>query len=720
MRIARTTGGVMEIWADTVEGLATGMGFAHACDRLVQMSVWRLFGQGRLSECLRAGDSYLRADMFSRLMGFARYAKVELARCTAASLVVANAYSQGVNGFLAAHGVPLELRLLGYRPEPWSAEDTLLVLKLMTYSLGNSQRQMEKFLISAICSGTSVPKLQQLFTPHLDGMNEELVSQIRRVKLWAPPLLDVALVARVPQVASSNNWAISPKRTVSGSALECHDPHLPCNILPQPWAELVTHLGDQYGIGVTVPGIPGFVMGRNNDVSKGFTYGFMDMMDYFLEECRNGQFLQDGRWLDFATRTEKIERRGKSPVEIVVRENGRGVLEANPTTARLPDGVHLCFGWAGCDRGSAETLEALHQSMQCTSVLEVQQVVRHAAISANWVIADRQGNIGYQQSGLLPNRPHSGLFPLPGWDKASTWMGYVHPDRLGTTINPPCGFIATANDELLGISGGLPGINLCMGSDRVNRINQILTSKSKLSVADMKSMQRDVYSTHAEKLMQVLRPLLPIDLPSSLILRDWDLCYDAASRGASLFDVVHRELLQEIFGKGMFGEQEWKSLAENTTLLASYSHYFDMQLISGSEGKWFGQEERDALVGRILRQVLAKHPPKCISPLCKEQSLLFQNIMSPGRFGRLFGLDRGPITLEGAPSSIQQCNVVRICGQRFAVAPSYRWISDLSRDSAETAIAGGPSGSFLSGYYFSEANHWLKHEYKRLSGTTVA
>ncbi len=716
VQFARTAGGVMEIRAPDDCGVAAGIGFAHAHDRLVQMSIMRLIGQGRLSECTRVGDAQLQADTFSRLMGFAYYAKQEVARCSPASLTLASAYSDGVNHYLRHYRLPFEFRLMRYHPEPWAVEDTLLIIKLTIYLLSHSQRQMENFLIQAVSGGTSVSKLQQLFAPHLDGLSDELVGYIRRVNLWKTPGLNASLTAGL---AARNNWAVAGKHSVTGYPLECHDPHLPCNFLPQPWYELVTHVGDRYSIGISIPGIPGLVMGRNNDVSVGFTHGFMDMIDYFLEECRGGEFWQDRRWCDLSIRTETIHRRGQSPMEIVVRETPRGVIETDPRSTRLDDGLHLCCAWSALEQGAAESLDVMSRAMTCRSVLDVQQAIRHAAISANWVIADRQGNIGYQQSGLLPVRHHSGLYPLPGWDSNAAWGGFVDVGQLATSINPASGFLATANDDLQDITDRPTGINLCMGRDRVDRIQEILRRKAKLSLPDMEEIQMDLRSRQAERLMHLLRPLLPIDVPSAKILRHWDLRYDAGSRGATLFEAVYSELLNEVFGRRMFGEATWKALVNDTPLLASYFHYFDACLLEErnhcDEEEWFGPAGRDDLFREVLQRVLATFSHDRITPLGVQQRFVFRNLISSTSAFRLPGIDRGPMVLEGARASIHQCNVVRALGLQAAVAPSYRSITDLGTDTVQTSLAGGPSGRIWSPLYFSECKRWRKHEYKQLS-----
>src|SRR5579872_212552 len=280
LRARRTSEGVIEIWGNDAIELQRGLGYFHAHDRLVQMILVRLVGQGRLCECLKDDDESLAIDIFMRQMGFAKTAREEVGRLTPHALAFAQAYAEGVNESLRRHWRPFEFALVGYRPEPWEPADTLLTINLMSYvGLAQTQQDIEKFLIQAIQQGANVERLKKLFAPHLDGLTDELVDLISRVRIVdaiVPPL-----TAAVPSFQCSNNWAVGPARSASGNALECHDPHLECNRLPAVWYEVLLHMPGNYHVGASMPGVPGVVMGRSRDVSAGFTYGFMDMVDYF-------------------------------------------------------------------------------------------------------------------------------------------------------------------------------------------------------------------------------------------------------------------------------------------------------------------------------------------------------------------------------------------------------------------------------------------------------
>jgi penicillin amidase len=603
--------------------------------------------------------------------------------------------------------------LVRYDPEWWTVADTMLTIKLMSYlGLAQSQQDMEKFLIQAIHDGVPVDRLAKLTAPHFDGLNDVVVDLITKLE-YVQPLLPESLRFLGPAVTmkASNNWAVAGHRTASGAPLQCNDPHLECNRLPAIWYEAVMHTADDYRIGATMPGVPGLVMGRTRNLSFGFTYGFMDMVDYFIEDCRDGACRSGDSWEPLEIRTESILRKGARPIEITIRESKLGVLETDARKPDLADGLYLSRAWSAQRTGGVASLDALARLPAATSVVEGQKIVREVAISCNWLLADRGGNIGYQQSGLLPYRNHSGLYPMPAWEGWWRWSGLVPADQLRSELNPPEGFLATANNDLNPENGPLV-INLPMGSYRVDRIRALLEENDVCTIDDMRRIQNDLYSLHAERLMAILRPLLPETFAGRL-LANWDCCYDSASRGATLFETVYEAILEEVFGKGLFGEEAWAATISSTAVVADYYHLFDNVLL-GDDPSWFPDEGRDALYSRVLAEVLTEVSLAAISPWGRRQQIMMKNIFFDGRLPRWTGFDHGPIGLPGNRATIVQGGIFTAHDHQTTFTPSWRFITDLGEDRALTALAGGPSGRRFSRWYKTDIKRWLSGEYKIL------
>jgi penicillin amidase len=646
-----------------------------------------------------------------RQLGLAHAARDEVASLSPTARAFGEAYAEGVNDYLACHSLPLELRLVGYRPEPWELADSLLTINVMSYvGLAQTQQDIEKLIIQAIHQGAGVERLKKLFAPHLDGLTGEIADLVRRVQLveTVVPVLPIAL----PAVTASNNWAVAPSRSATGTPLECHDPHLETNRLPAVWYEAVLQADHDYHAGITMPGVPGVIMGRTRAISAGFTYGFMDMVDYFIEECRDGKFRRNDGWKPFQARRETIWRSSQKAVEIIVFENEHGTLECDPRVPAPADGYYLCRAYSAQRGGAARSLGAMAEIAGAKTVTDARRILREVSISGNWVIADRAGNIGYQQSGLLPRRAASGLYPLPGWQSEDAWQGLVPTDELAWIENPPEQFIATANDDR-NQPGRPQAINVCQGSYRVERIAELLRAKPKLTVADMKEMQADLFSTQARRFMVSLRPLVP-DTPTGRILAEWDLCYDRASRGATLFEGFYQAILRKVFGEGLVGLAIWDAVVSSTNLLGAYFQVFDEALL-GQDESWFAERGRDDVFRAVLEDVLSV-PLDNVLPWGETRRVMLRNIFLGGKLpavvSRILGVDYGPISVPGGRATICQGQIFRTHGRLTTFAPSYRSVTDLGRDEVFTALAGGPSGRIFSGLCTTDLARWMNFEYK--------
>jgi penicillin amidase len=351
---------------------------------------------------------------------------------------------------------------------------------------------------------------------------------------------------------------------------------------------------------------------------------------------------------------------------------------------------------------------------EAKTVADARRILREVSISANWVIADRAGNIGYQQSGLMPRRAASGLYPLPGSQSDCAWQGLVPANELAWIENPLEEFIATANDDR-NQPGRPQAINLCQGSYRVERIAELLRAKPKLSVADMKEMQADHFSTQARRFMVSLRPLIPAT-PAGRILAEWDLCYDRASRGATLFEEFYQALLRNVFGEGLFGLAIWDGVVSSTNLLGAYFQVFDEALL-GPDESWFGMRGRHDVFRAVLEDALSA-PLDRVLPWGETRRVLLRNIFLGGKLpafvSRVLGVDYGPISVPGGRATICQGQIFRTHGRLTTFAPSYRSVTDLGRDEVFTALAGGPSGRIVSGFYTTDLARWMDFEYKTL------
>ncbi|MHB8953090.1 MAG: penicillin acylase family protein [Pirellulaceae bacterium] len=699
--IRRDQHGIAHVEADSEADLYWGQGFAHATDRGLQILLMRILGQGRVSEVLDSSGESLEVDLFFRRMNWSGRTKDQLDVLSEQARHALECYCRGVNAALARK-YPWEFRLLGYRPEPWRPEDTLTIVRMIGYlTLQQSQAEMERLIVEMVQAGVSAERLEELFPGRLGGLDLGLVKQVRLSQRIVPG--SVLWGTAAPRMMASNNWAVSGRKTTSGKPILASDPHLEGNRLPSVWYEIVLQSQNRYLIGGSIPGVPGVVIGRNPDVAWSATYAFMDAVDSWIEHCQGGKYHREpNEWLPFRERKETILRRRKPQVEVTFYENEHGVLDGDP----YQDGFFLATRWAAGQSGG-QTWSHFQKMWSVTSVEEGMDALGRVESAWNFVLADRHGNIGYQMSGLMPERREgvSGLVPLPGWKTENDWRSFVSHRDLPRVINPEQGFFATANQDLNRFGNAQPS-NLPMGPYRADRINELLETGNRLTVSDMFRMHFDVYSPQAELFMKILKPLLPSSAQGE-ILRNWDYRYDAESQGAYLFEQFYRRLCREVFGKGGLGEDVVGHLAEETGVFVDFYVNFDRVLLS-QESTWFGGQSRDEVFRKAATESLAVKP----RTWGESQRYLMRHLLLGGKLPKFLGFDRGPIVAIGGRGTIHQGQVYRSGNRTTTFVPSFRFVTDMANDECHTNLEGGPSDRRFSQWYCSELENWYSGRYK--------
>ena len=717
VRLERNDAGVAHINAANLEDAQFGLGFCHARDRGLQMLLMRILGRGRGCEQLQDTAELLVWDRFFRRWNLGGDAVSEEAALSERARATVEAYCRGVNLFFSKKGIPWELRLLGCRFETWTVADTFLIAKLAgLIALAQAQTELEQFIVECVRQGIRREQLEELFPGQLGGLDEALLRQVRVPEPLVPESLKWA--SALPRLMASNNWVIAGAKTASGQPFLCNDPHLEVNRLPAIWYEAVLRWqsadGPHYAMGATFPGIPGVSIGRTRDLAWGITYAFMDCMDSWVEDCRAGKYRRGDDWLPFETRKEIIRRKKNPPLEIVFHENPHGVLSGNPNET----GYYLATRWSCGEATSATALAGGCGILEARTVEEGQAILGRLANSSwNWVLADRAGNIGYQMSGKAPRRRAgvSGLVPLPGWDPANDWQGFHAPEDLPRALNPPAGFLATANEDLNHL-GKVHPINLPMASYRANRIHAVLARPGRRTLAEMQKLQLDLYSTQAELFMPMIRPLLAEFAAQHgeavRLLEEWNLTYASESKAAFLFEQVYRALMSEVFGEsaGAFGAAVLERAMAETCLFFDFYGNFDRILLA-EQSVWFGSRTRP----EIYRAALTKALPTPPEPYGQKRKVLMRHLLFGGKLPRWLGFDR-PLELPGNRATVHQGQIYRGGGRETSFGPALRFVTDLATDEIQSTLAGGPSDRRFSKWYRTGITDWIEGRYKTLRG----
>ena len=705
IEIYRNQDGIPVISAQNLPDMAYALGWTHANDRQLQVLLTRILLQGRAAECLKNDRALIDIDRYMRRMNFLPDPEQLLAKLEPDIKDQLQAYADGFNDFVMTHGLVYEFRLLGYRYEPWRITDSALIEKMIGFiGLADAQNNMEKLLIQMIQKGVDENKIKALFPYLTDPIDYELIQSIK----LEPPIIPEALawLGRLPRFNASNNWALSGRLTASGAPILCGDPHLEVNRLPAIWSEVIIHLPDNFLMGGTIPGMPGVGVGRSKHVAWSATYAFQDSLDYRIEDCQEGCYKRTDGWIPFNVREETIKIKKGSSLKLKVYENDHGVLEGDPHDS----GRYLVLGWSAHRDCGAADLNCLMKLPQARNVKEMMALCKEVeAAGFSWVMADTDGNIGFQMSGRCFNRPEgvSGLLPTPGWDVAFDPDGFVHPDKLPQAYNPSEGFVATANEDLNHL-GQATVINLPMGAYRAERIRTLLQKADKVDVTDMQAMHFDLFSLQAERFMQILRPLLP-DTKNGRILKEWDLTYHTDSLGAMLFESVYLALINTVFGDNGLGRDVVDYITKETGMFNDYYANLDNVLLQETSA-WFNGQERDTL----FKAAIAEGLQTTALPYGQTRQVVMSHLLFGGQLPRWLGFDYGPIALPGSRATIMQGQIFHSAGRLTTFSPSYRIVADMHTPELHTTLAGGPSDRRFSKWYTTDIENWQAGRYKIL------
>ena len=547
VEVLRDAWGIPHIYARTVHDLFMAQGYVAATDRLWQMEMWRRKGEGRLAEIL--GPSALPRDRFARLMKYRGDMEAEWESYAPDARENIRAFVEGVNAYIEScrQDPPVQFRIMGFRPEPWTPEVCLTRMAgyIMTRNAANEVRRAQLVREIGLEAAQEVWPLDPpipLEIPeglNLEGITDAILADARA----ASP--DVSL-----RDDGSNNWTISGRLTRTGKPLLANDPH---RTLAIPSLRYMTHLvGPGWNvIGAGEPTLPGVAAGHNERVAWGFTIVGIDQQDLYVEELNPANRLEyrfRGAWKKMRVVREQVKVKGREKPEVMeLRFTVHGpVLYEDAGRNRA-----YALRWVGTEPGTAGYLGALSLCTVKNWEEFLQAMDWWKVPSENLVYADVDGNIGWVAAGITPiRRGWSGVLPVPGTG-AYEWEGFLPTSRLPRLYNPPQGYIATANHNIL--PEGYPHV---LGYEwsalwRFRRVDEVLKAGREFTVLDSQRLQHDETSMPARILIALLRETAatPESLEAKRRLLAWDQVLNRESTGATIYEVWIRKLVPLVWSR---------------------------------------------------------------------------------------------------------------------------------------------------------------------------
>jgi penicillin amidase len=622
---------VPHVGAADEQDMFFAQGYLHAQERLWQMEMSRRFLSGRMAELFgdfplpwRELSNHFRGhktsdlDFFIRLLGIRQSAIQSVAMLSDSDMDRLNAYSQGINRYIEKCGkkLPWEFRLLRFAPQPWTAEDSLTIGKGLSFLLSTALYTRLNLMQLAARLQHDPEKLRSLLPTYpIDAptISRAIIQQATALTRFTNGIL--ADTDWHGAGHGSNNWVVGPEKAKSGGAILCNDPHLRMS-LPSMFYLMRLAAGEPGAAhsyetwGASMPGLPCIQLGQNRSIAWGITAALCDDVEFYRERIHrieSDRYLAGQEWCKFAERREMIRIRGGKVIERNVRTSCHGPILSDFVNTEA-SGEALALRW--CASEPSQEIHSIYRLNQARDWGEFSTALEyHSAPSLNFLYADSNGNIGYALAGKIPKRSaEPSILPLAGWDECNDWHGYIPFEELPRLYNPPSGFIATANNNIVDSAYPYYLSNFFEPPQPVRRIYQLLQSQKQFTAENMAKLQLDQVSLHAVELIQALSGDLRAVADRGGIINDavarllaWEGDCTAASIPASIFHVFHQRLLANLL-RDELGEE----------LLGAYTEILNQcivptdKILRDEKSCWFAQRSRKALVAQSLDDACAE------------------------------------------------------------------------------------------------------------------
>ncbi|MCS4433126.1 penicillin acylase family protein [Aquiflexum gelatinilyticum] len=512
---------IPHVFAENDKDLYRVQGFITAKHRLWEMEFQTMAAAGRISEIV--GPIAIELDRMTRRKGLAFAAENSLQFIQKEhpdTYELLEAYADGVNQYiesLSAGELPIEYKILDYKPEMWSAYKSLLLLKYMADMLVGD-RDLEYTNLRNQIGQEMLDKLYPDFPEENDPVIEaERIWDFVPLEIKKPvdkryPDEDV-FVNTLPQPVEgigSNNWAVSGSKTKSGNPILANDPHLSLN-LPSLWYVMQLSTPAQSVKGATLPGALGIISGFNENIAWGVTNATRDTRDWYaiqFKDERREEYLYDEVWVKSTFRVEEIKVKGQSSFldTVVYTHHGPVVYDKNFRSDRKD--VNFSLKWtAHLESNEQKTFLLLNKGKNHGDYIEA--LNHYTSPAQNFVFASKDGDIAMKVQGRFPLKwEGQGKFLMDGKNPDFEWQGFIPNEHNPSTLNPVRGFVSSANQHPVDPSYPYYTFDHSFEHYRNRRLNDRLKEMNQITSKDMMALQFDNFHLHASEALPVMLGLL--------------------------------------------------------------------------------------------------------------------------------------------------------------------------------------------------------------------
>ncbi|MBP9104896.1 MAG: penicillin acylase family protein [Chitinophagaceae bacterium] len=558
---------VPHVFAENDEDLYFIQGYLHAKFRLFQMDLQTKAAEGRASEI--AGAKAINYDKEQRRLGMkfaAENAMKEIDK-DPVSKKLFDSYTNGVNAYietLKESNLPLEYKLLNFKPEKWTNLRTALLLKMMAKMLSSGT---ENDLAYTNAKSVFIPdELKRLYPQVPDSLMPIVPTGTAFDKPGIvpvkPALADSLYFDNKETVSAneiskpdinngSNNWVVAGSKTQSGVPILSNDPHLELS-LPSIWYEMQLQTPTSNTYGVSLPGSPFIIIGFNDSIAWGVTNAQRDVKDYydikFKDDKTKAEYWFNGEWKKSDLRVETIKvKDGKDVLDTVAYTVFGPVMFDKSFQDTLRGNRNLAVRWTAHDPSNEGiTFYKLNRSKNYDDYEAA--IKTFECPGQNFVFASKSGDIALWQQGKFPARwDRQGLYVMPGEDSSFMWQGFIPQAENPHSKNPARGYLESANQRPVDSTYPyfIPGSYI---TERGVTIEHYLSGMNNITPDDMMKLQNNYFNTLAEDAKNILLGFVrEADLNATEkkyldIFKNWDLMASPDSKGQTVYQCWYDKL----------------------------------------------------------------------------------------------------------------------------------------------------------------------------------
>jgi len=576
--ILRDEKGMGYIRADQMDDAIMAQGFITAQDRLFQMELNRRMATGQISEVL--GENGKESDIKMRTLGFYRHAKKHARFLDQQSQRFIQRYIDGVNAYIGAHSKehPLEFKLMGIQPRPWNISDSLAIMYYMGWA--TSANLNAEVIAQMLIEKLGEESAKKIFPLNINpddpsqGTHEfiPIRKEFNSIYLASDEKL-MSFLTDSELLFGSNNWVVGPQLSKSGKPIVANDPHVDTRILPGPFYPVCMITPDFKAVGVSIPGIPGIIIGRNEHTAFGITNAYGDTQDLYLEtlDPKNpDRYIEGKKSILFNVVEETITIKDKTSPKGYRNETLRArQTKRGPVISDILPGLEtqkvITVRWSPFEK--MDSILGLDRLLVAKTVKDIRNALRYVNIIVlNFVFADKEGNLGWLVSGRFPVRSAGdGTIPFVVKDDKDNWTGWVPFDEKPQRYTTETRWIGTCNHKTVSRNYPYYYSSLFAPSYRYKRLKELFEKSGKTSVNDHWKFQRDVMNISAREIAPKIAQVLLGNTDTQemgRILSEWDFRDDSENAAPTIFQAVYHNFAFLVF-RDELGDTLTKTMLSN-------------------------------------------------------------------------------------------------------------------------------------------------------------